>query len=68
MESQEKRLLIQRQQAEIEALKSRVQGYYEIVTEMIGGAEDVPGYNVCVGRVDYEMLVEFNQQGDNNGK
>lgn len=43
---------------EINELKAKLNDYHEIVAEMIGGAEDIEPYDVCVGRLDYELLTD----------
>lgn len=44
--------------ADNEALKCQVNGYTEICEELIGGADDDGVFDVCIGRLDYELLCE----------
>lgn len=43
---------------EFEALKSQLKGYKEICEELISGADDDGVFDVCIGRLDYELLCE----------
>ena len=44
--------------AENEKLKAQLLGYKEICESLIGGGDDDGVFDVCVGRLDYELLCE----------
>ncbi len=46
-------------ESQLKERDTRINDIHEVVSELIGGANDVAGYDVCVGRVDYEMLVDM---------
>jgi len=43
---------------EIKALQAQVEGYKEIVGELIGGAEDIEPFDIVISRSDYDMLID----------
>jgi len=47
---------------EVNELKAKLNDYHEITAELIGGADDDGVFDVCISRMDYELLTDhFNK-------